>query len=158
MNVTNLIISSNSCNDLEELNLNEYRYLKSIEIGNDCFSNVDLFKIDGLNQLKSLKIGSRSFSTIKSANDWIFNKVKNDCSRSFHLLNCAKLESIEIGSYSFSDYSGGFELSNLPKLSTIKIGEIGNGWSLNFYYSSFEIKGIIDMILLMNRSSSFEFD
>ena len=165
MNVTNLIISSNSCNELNSLNLNEYRYLKSIEIGNDCFSNVDLFKIDGLNQLKSLKIGSRSFSTIKSAKDWNFNKVKNDCSRSFHLLNCAKLESIEIGRFSFVAFGDKFELKNLPKLSTIKIGIIetdysesnDKGWSLNFMFSSFVVNSIIDMILLMNRSSTFEF-
>ena len=71
-------------------------------------------------------------------------------------MNCIELESIEIGRYSFSDYGGGFELKNLPKLSTIKIGEIGSK-SFNFLYSSFVIKGIIDMILLMNRSSTFEF-
>ena len=154
-NVENLIISSNSCNELKSLNLIEYRYLKSIEIGDDCFENVDLFKIDGLNELKSLKIGSRSFSTIKSAKDWNFNKANNR-NRSFSILNCIELKSIEIGHHSFSDYGGGFELKNLPKLSTIKIGEIGSD-SSNFYYSSFVIKGIIDMILLMNRSSTFEF-
>ena len=161
MNVANLIISSNSCNDLTSLNLNEYRYLKSIKIGDDCFENVDLFKIDGLNELKSLKIGSRSFSTIKSANDWNFNKVKNDSSRSFQLLNCIELESIEIGRFSFVAFGDKFELKNLPELSSIKIGEIeddysesnNKGWSLNFFFSSFVIKGNIDMILLMNRSS-----
>ena len=47
VNVTNLIISSNSCNELTSLNLNEYRYLKSIEIGDDCFENVELFNTDG---------------------------------------------------------------------------------------------------------------
>ena len=149
MNVTNLIICSNSCNELKSLNLNEYRYLKSIEIGDDCFENVDLFKIDGLNELKSLKIGINSFTKKKDS-------FGNDESRSFSILNCAKLESIEISEYSFSDYGGLFELNNLPKLSTIKIGEIGS-WSYNFRYSSFEIKGIIDMILLMNRSSTIEF-
>ena len=159
MNVTNLIICSNSCNELNSLNLNEYRYLKSIEIGDDCFENVELFNIDGLNELKSLKIGMNSFTKIK-------NSFGNDSSRSFSILNCIELESIEIGSYSFSDYGGGFELKNLPKLSTIKIGSIetdisesnNKGWSLNFFCSSFVIKGIIDMILLMNRSSEFEFD
>ena len=156
MNVTNLIISSNSCNELKSLNLNEYRYLKSIEIGDDCFENVDLFKIDGLNELKSLKIGSRSFTHLKSNDKWDWNKANNR-NRSFSILNCNELESIEIGRYSFSDYAGRFELFNLPKLSTIKIGEIGSS-SSNFYCSSFVIKGIIDMILLMNRSSTFEFD
>ena len=46
---------------------------------------------------------------------------------------------IEIGRDSFSDYGGGFELKNLPKLSTIKIGDVGST-SYNFY--SFVIKGI----------------
>ena len=150
MNVTNLIISSNSCNELTSLNLNEYRYLKSIEIGNDCFENVDLFKIDGLKSLKSLKIGINSFTTAK-------NSYGNNVNRSFSILNCIELKLIAIGECSFSDYGGGFELRNLPKLSTIKIGEIGS-WSYNFYYSSFVIKGIIDMILLMNRSFLFVFN
>ena len=149
-NVENLIISSNSCNELKSLNLNEYRYLKSIEIGDKCFENVELFKIDGLNELKSLKIGMNSFTKKK-------NSCGDDSSRSFSILNCNELESIEIGDHSFSDYGGGFELKNLPKLSTIKIGEIGSD-SYNFWYSSFEIKGIIDMILIMNRSSTFEFN
>ena len=85
-------------------------------------------------------------SFTRSKNSW-----GNNLSRSFSILNCVELESIEIGSCSFSDYGGGFELFNLPKLSTIRID------SYNFYYSSFVIKGIIDMILLMNRSSTFEF-
>ena len=123
--------------------------IESIEIGDNCFENVELFNIDGLNELKSLKIGKNSFTKEK-------NWFGNDTSRSFSILNCDELESIEIGSFSFSDYGGLFELKNLPKLSTIKIGEIGSR-SWNFYFSSFEIKGIIDVILLMNRSSIFEF-
>ena len=106
---------------------------------------VNKFIIDGLNELKSLKIGMNSFT--KEKNSW-----GDDSSRSFHLLNCVELESIEIGHHSFSDYGGEFELKNLPKLSIIKMG------SYIFRYSSFIVKGIIDMILLMNRSSSFEFD
>ena len=145
LNVRQLMIELNCCNDVALLNLNKYTYLKSLVIGNDCFMNVSMFAIDGLNELKSLKIGMNSFTRNK-------NSFGNDSSRSFHLLNCIELESIEIGSYSFSDCGGGFELKNLPKLSTIKIGEIGSD-SFNFRYSSFVIKGIIDMILLMNRSS-----
>ena len=125
-------------------------------IGDCCFSAVNEFKIDGLNHLKSLKIGYNSFTHLKSGDEWNSDKANNR-NRSFHILNCNELESIEIGRYSFSDYGGGFELKNLPKLSTIKIGEIGSD-SSNFCYSSFVIKGIIDMILLMNRSSTFEFD
>ena len=117
---------------------------------------MNVFNIDGLNKLKSLVIGDRSFRK---------NGNTNDESRSFIISNCDELKSIEIGEYSFSDYGGGFELLNLPKLSTIKIGEIETdtsesnnyGLSTNFCYSSFVIKGIIDMILIMNRSSTFEF-
>ena len=151
VNIENLIISSNSCNDLNSLNLNENRYLKSIEIRNNCFSNVDLFKIDGLKSLKSLKIGINSFTHLKSNDRWDYDKANNP-SQSFSILNCIELESIEIGEFSFSDYGGGFELLNLPKLSIIKIGYVGS-YSFNFCFSSLEIKGIIDMILLMNRSS-----
>ena len=119
--------------------------------------NVNEFVIDGLKRLKSLKIGSNSFTHLTSDDEWDRDKA-NDSSRSFSILNCVELESIEIGVHSFSDYGGGFELKNLPKLSTIKIGEIGYlDNSYNFYYSSFEINGIIDMMLLMNRSSTIEF-
>ena len=95
------------------------------------------FQIDGLNRLKTIKIGSNSF-TLKI--DW-YGRNK---SKSFHILNCESLESIQIGKYSFSDFAGDFELKNLPKLRFIQIGTIGFR-SYNFYYSSFVIRGI-DMI------------
>ena len=145
-----LIIDSKSCNETYISFFYPKLSLEYIDIGDECFVNVNKFMVNGLNHLNSLRIGSSSFTTGRS-------ECINNPFRSFHLLNCAKLESIEIGEYSFCDYGGGFELINLPKLSTIKIGEMGSSWSWNFYYSSFVIKGIIDMILLMNRSSTFEF-
>ena len=108
--------------------------LQSITIGNDNFMYASTFKIDNLFNLQNIVIGYNSFTE---------NRYGNDESRSFHILNCDELESIEIGEDSFSDYGGGFELRNLPKLESIKIGEIGS-ISNNFKYSSFEIKGIID--------------
>ena len=164
-NSKSIQIPNGSCNNLETLNYSKYTLLEELIIGDNCFSNVELFNIDGLTYLKSLKIGSRSFSTIKSAKDWNFNKVKNDCSRSFSILNCIELKSIEIGRFSFVAFGDKFELRNLPKLSTIKIGSIetdisesnDHGWSVNFVFASFEIKGIIELILLINRSSTFEF-
>ena len=94
--------------------------------------------IEGFQSLTTLSIGSNSFTQKK-------NSIGDDESKSFHILNCAKLESIEIGEYSFSDFGGDFELKNLPLLQSIQFGSIGN-WSYNFYYSSFVIRGI-DMIL-----------
>ena len=132
-------ISNGLYKNTNSFSLIKLNTIESIEIGNDCFSNANLFKIDGLNHLKSIKIGNNSFT--ENRNSW-----ENNSNRSFHILNCIKLESIEIGEYSFSDYGGGFELKNLPKLSSIKIGEIGSD-SYNFRYSSFVIKGIIDIVI-----------
>ena len=141
---------------MRSLYFSRFTLLEELIIGDDCFGSVDEFNIDGLNELKSLKIGNNSFTHFKIGNGWD-RDIVNNFIRSFSILNCVELESIEIGCYSFSDYGGGFELNNLPKLSTIKIGEIGSR-SCNFFFSSFVIKGIIDMILLMNRSSTIEFN
>ena len=107
---------------------------EEIEIGNDCFGSVQTFQIDGLNRLKTIKIGNKSFTQTKNDNG-------KDDTKSFHILNCESLESIQIGEYSFSDFAGDFELKNLPQLQSIQIGTIGSD-SWNFYYSSFVIRGI----------------
>ena len=91
------------------------------------------FQIDGLNRLKTIKIGDNSFTQKK--NDW-----GNNESKSFHILNCESLKSIQIGECSFSDYAGDFELKNLPQLQSIHIGSTDN-YSSNFWYSSFVIRG-----------------
>ena len=112
--------------------------LESIEIGNDCFESVQTFQINGLNRLKTIKIGNNSFTQKKYMGG-------NDKSKSFHILNCKSLESIQIGEYSFSDFGGDFELKNLPQLQSIRIGTVGSE-SNNFHCSSFVIRGI-EMIL-----------
>ena len=66
LEVTELVICSNSCNDMNELNLNRFEWLESMEIGDDCFGSVKTLKMDGLNRLKSLKIGSNSFTQTKN--------------------------------------------------------------------------------------------
>ena len=137
--VTDLTISSKCYNDLRALDLNKFEWLRSIEIGDDCFGSVQTFKIDGLNRLKSLKIGKNSFTALKESN-WTYEQGINKW-KSFHILNCESLESIEIGQYSFSDFAGEFELKNLPQLQSIQIGIIGS-YSSNFFCSSFVIRGI----------------
>ena len=135
-NVSIINIPDRACNDIDYtiFDFSRFTQVESIEIGNDCFGFVETFKIDGLNRLKSLKIGNNSFTMIK------FGAVDNK-SKSFHILNCESLESIQIGEWSFSDYGGEFELKNLPSLQSIEIGSIGSD-SCNFYYSSFVIRGI----------------
>ena len=111
------------------------RNLESIEIGNDCFGSVQTFKIDGLYRLKTLRIGKNSFTQNKNG------RCGRDESKSFHILNCESLESIQIGEYSFSDFAGDFELKNCPQLQSIQIGTMGKE-SYNFRSSSFVIRGI----------------
>ena len=94
--------------------------------------------MDRLNRLKTLKIGVNSFTHNK-------NWYGNDKSKSFHILNCENLKSVNIGRYSFSDFAGEFELENLPQLRFIHIGAIGST-SLNFYHSSFVIRGTIMLL------------
>ena len=95
--------------------------LEYLKIGDNSFGFVDTFMIDGLNNLTTLQIG--------------------------HIKNCESLESIDIGSYSFSDYSGEFELLNLPSLQSISIGDYYS-WSPNFFFSPFVLRGI-DTLLVM---------
>ena len=76
-----------------------------------------------------------------------------DESKSFHILNCESLESIQIGEFSFSDFAGGFELKNLPQLQSIQIGTIGSD-SWNFNYCSYTIRGFVMILnIVMIRSS-----
>ena len=141
--ITSIIIPNWTCNDIDYtlFDFSRFSIVESIEIGNDCFASVQTFEIDGLNRLKTIKIGNNSFTHVKSTDEWDWDKANNQ-SKSFHILNCESLESIQIGEYSFSDFGGEFELKNLPQLQSIQIG-----WgSYNFCYSSFVIRGI-DMIL-----------
>ena len=106
-----------------------------IEIGSHCFGSVQTFRIEGLNRLNTIMIGNNSFTQINRS------VPKRYKSKSFHILNCESLESIQIGEYSFSGFGGEFELTNLPQLQSIQIGTIGNN-SYNYCYSSFIISGI----------------
>ena len=106
-------------------------------IGNNCFGSVQTFQIDRMNRLKTIKIGNNSFTQNR-------NSYGNDQWKSFHILNCESLESIQIGEYSFSDYAGDFELKNLPQLQSIEIGTIYSygSHSFSFYQCTLVIRGI----------------
>ena len=142
--LTTLSIGSNSfgnssifhlsnLNSFQSLNIGNEMY-QSLNIGNEMYNGISTFLIEGLSSLTSLSIGSNSFTSMK-------NGFGNDINKSFHILNCTKLESIEIGEYSFSDFAGEFELSNLPQLQSIQIGQL-NSDSYNFYSMPLNIQGI----------------
>ena len=140
---TSLNIPNNQCNSasLTSFDLSAYKFIEVIEIGNENFFYTNVFKLDGIIKLEKLMIGNNSFTQGK--NSFWYNQ-----SKSFHILNCESLESIQIGEYSFSDFGGEFELKNLPQLQSIQFD------SYNFSYSSFVIRGIeLILNIVMIRSS-----
>ena len=147
--ITTIILPRWTCNDKDYtlFDFSKFRYIESIKIGDDSFSSVQTFKIDGLNRLKKLTIGINSFSKIIEKKYHLYYTSvleKGDKSKSFHILNCESLESIEIGNYSFSDFGGEFELKNLNSLQSITIGSEyrERNFSNNFCTSSFVLRGM----------------
>ena len=146
-NITSLILPNWSCNDVNYIlfDISRFTLLESLEIGNDSFGSIETFLINDLPKLRSLKIGSNSFTQVK------YDRIARNESKSFHIMNCESLESIEIGVNSFSDFGGEFELSNLKSLKSIKIGSFENE-SCNFLWSSFIIRGMLyHYILYVNE-------
>ena len=147
-NITSLILPNWSCNDVNYIlfDISRFTLLESLEIGDDSFGSIESFLINDLPKLRNLKIGSNSFTQIKAV-DWnsdakrALEAARNE-SKSFHILNCESLESIEIGVFSFLDFGGEFELSNLKSLKSIKIGLLEIG-SCNYIWSSFIIRGML---------------
>ena len=145
--ISSIRVPNNSYNDATHslLDFSRYTLVESIEIGYNCFESVKTFKIDGLNRLRSLRIGKNSFTQVKE-NEWN-NDYQAAESRiiiglkSFQILNCKLLESIEIGEHSFADYGGDFELRNLNALQSITVGKIGTkSWNFDIH-SSFILRG-----------------
>ena len=109
--IESLIIDDHFNPDISSLILNNSLIsLKRIEIGNDCFKNVNRFVIDGLNELKSVMIGRESFDRNKE------NRKGSKCL----IMNCDQLSEINIGYRSFYWYES-FELKNLPSLISIQL-------------------------------------
>ena len=134
---TTISLPNNTCNNPKcpALDFTRFTQVTSITIGDDSFENLSEFRIDGMDRLKTITIGKNSFTKEKKRHG-------DDPSRSFHIVNCNQLQSIVIGIYSFCDYSGEFELKNLPKLTTLKIGSMQED-SWNFDHSSFVVRSTL---------------
>ena len=132
--VSEIVISSNCCNDseLNVLDLSRFVNLRELEVGDECFMYVNEVKLIGLNVLERVVIGENCFTKCKCERPWY------DPSRHFYLKNCERLKELKIDCYSFSDYSV-CEIEKVPSLEVIEMGEL-NGDSDNFYYSSLELK------------------
>ena len=149
-----ITIGDDSFDKVTSLSFSHLTSLQSITIGDGSFESVQTLKITDMNRLKTIEIGRNSFTGVKKR-DWDNNlsdalKKANNASKSFHILNCESLESIQIDKWSFSDFAGIIELKNLPHLQSLNIGTIDtqSHFSSNFFWGSFVIRGI-DMVLSM---------
>ena len=117
--------------DITSFNITNNGYLKRIVIGDGCFGKVRVVGLDRLDELESVVIGKKSFM--------INYSERSD--GSYRIVNCPKLKSIQVGSYSFYDYHS-FELNNLPSLQSIDIGDFC------FRYAPlFSLTGLIDGLI-----------
>ena len=133
--VTQVIIDNGvSQSDFSELDLSRFLQLKSLSVGDHCFSYVKEVKVVGLSELESVEIGMNSFTQHKNSSD-------NDSTRHFYLKNCPSLRELRIGRYSFSDYSV-CEIKNVDALEVIEIGDL-NELSNNFDSASLVLKSIL---------------
>ena len=86
--------------------------VERLEIGDDCFTSVDQFVLDGLNELKTIIIGENNFE---------LDKISGEDSKCV-IMNCDQLREIHIGDHSFWWYES-IELKNLPSLISIQLGD-----------------------------------
>ena len=114
--VTALTVTANSCNEdtITAVDLSSFKFLRRVVIGNSCFKYVLAFSIVGLNWLESVSIGTYSF--------WSDGSLLVDSE--FKIVNCPQLKSLSIGDRSFGQYNG-FELSQLPQLISVVMGNYG---------------------------------
>ena len=91
-------------------------------------SYVTTVNITGLSELERVVIGKNSFTKCKNEVD-----ITSDPNRRFVMRGCPKLESLRIGSYSFSDYTV-FEIENVDALEVIEMGD------RVFVYASLRLK------------------
>ena len=131
--IEELIVSDRSCNGEEwsVLDLSFMLPLRLLEVGDECFKNVNEVKLIGLKKLERVVIGENSFTKHKKS-------YGNDPNRHFYLRDCERLKELKMGRYSFSDFTV-CEIANVPSLEVIEMGEL-NEWSANFYYASLELK------------------
>ena len=101
--VTDLIIESNCCNeeDLTTVDFSQFKNLKSVKIGDNCFIHAKEVIFSNMQNLKTIEIGEKGFTEYRNWNSW------PDEARDAHFIctNNTQLISLIIGRYSFSDFN-----------------------------------------------------
>ncbi len=168
-----IVIASNCCNgtELTVLNLKRFESLRSFEVGDECFKNVEEVYVIEMKKLEKLVIGKKCFTIDYGRND----KPKGE----FYVDGCEKLRELKISDNSFPKYSV-CEIENVENLQLIEMGdhcfenvrkmklvglkklvrlETGYGCFKNYDSESsgvFNLKDCEEMRVLRLGSSSFE--
>ena len=132
------------------LDLTRYKYVESIEIGNNCFSS--RLNLNGLSRLKSIRIGDDNFEYegdlnligLKKLESVVIGKksfLEGRWDPRFHLKDCPKLKELRIGGGSFRRVRE-CVIENVPSLEVIEMGDLDEN-SYNFRSASLELKSIL---------------
>ena len=113
--MTTIIVGNGAFREASSFSISSLSSLESFEIGDYCFRSITSFVLYRIPNLVTLKIGQTSFTPSLSSS-------MGDTSTIFTIKECDKLESIEIGEMSFTDYAGSFQIATLPSLKRLIIG------------------------------------
>ena len=132
-----IVVDNNCCNEenFSILDLSDFQHLKELVIGYECFENVKVVRLVGLDELESVMIGDKSFTKAKEIS---LQSLGSDPIRHFYLKNCPKIRSLKIGRFSFLDYSVCM-IENVPSLEVIELGDVSRD-SANFAEASLELR------------------
>ena len=130
-----IVVPSNCCNDseLQTLDLGLFVNLKELNVGDECFENVNEMKLIDSPKLERVVIGRNCFTKKKNAYPKAMNPKGHFC-----LKNCPLIRELKMGSGSFNEYAV-CEIENAPSLEGIEMGALDEK-SGNFYYASLELK------------------
>ena len=129
--VVELVVGSGSMRLFKRFEVAGVPSLETIRVGDECFANVNEVDLEELSGLKRVVVGMNSFTLKK-------NSYGNDPTRGFSLRNCPALAALEVGRFSFSDYST-CVIEGVSGLESIEIGNLSEK-SYNFYAASLELK------------------
>ena len=151
--VTELVIPSNCCNEAEwkVLDVSALKWLKSIEIGDDCFENTEKVKLIGMKELERVVIGDRCFTRVKNGKAV---SSDSDPNRHFYLKDCEKVKELRIGCNSFYEYRV-CEIEIVNRLEVIDMKE-SNEVDWSFWSASLKLKGRLHGVEMMNRLAQIE--
>ena len=95
---------------------NQFRNLKSLEVGQRCFMNVEQVFLTDMMNLESVRFGDQAFSEYSNAwNEDILHTTE------FVVRNCPNLRQMVFNPHAFSDYYI-CSISNLPSLHSLLFG------------------------------------